>query len=81
MHKNFSILAAQYLPNAILLPNFGNNDFKFHYQAPTMADKKEFFETIFDYWFLQHPTNSKLLNLNLIKSTFLMGGFYRVNLP
>jgi hypothetical protein len=36
VHLNFSILAAQYLPNALVLPTFGNNDFKFHYQAPTM---------------------------------------------
>ena len=34
VHQNFSILAAKYLPNTIVLPTFGNNDFKFHYQAP-----------------------------------------------
>ena len=81
MHQNFSILAAKYLPNTIVLPTFGNNDFKFHYQTPLQDNKKPFFEEIFDFWFQNHPANSKMLNLPLIKSTFMMGGFYRVNLP
>jgi hypothetical protein len=81
VHQNFSILAAKYLPNTIVLPTFGNNDFKFHYQTPLQDNKKPFFEEIFEFWFQNHPANSKMLNLPLIKSTFMMGGFYRVNLP
>ena len=34
VHQNFSILAAKYLPNTVVLPTFGNNDFKYHYQTP-----------------------------------------------
>lgn len=81
VHRNFSVLTAKYLPNTLVLPSFGNNDFKFHYQPPTSTDKKSFYETIFDFWFKNHPANSKLLNTDLIKSTFLKDGFYRVNLP
>lgn len=36
---------------------------------------------IFNAWFAEQPTNSRVLNLNLIRETFMMGGFYRVNLP
>jgi hypothetical protein len=75
------MLVAKYLPNTVVLPSFGNNDFKFHYMPPTQDDKHQFFETLFGYWFKNHPANSKLLNLNLIWNTFEMNGFYRVNLP
>ncbi len=81
VHKNFSILTAKYLPNTIILPTFGNNDFKYHYQAPLNSEKASFYWPIFDSWFQKHPANSKLLNLDLIKTTFMMEGFYRVNLP
>ena len=43
VHKNFSLLAAQYLPKAIVLPTLGNNDFKYTYQTPSIQDKNEFF--------------------------------------
>ena len=81
VHANFSSLVAKYLPNTLFLPTFGNNDFKFHYMAPTPDYAQEYFSRIFDQWFTQNPTNKGLLDLDLIKQTFMTGGYYRVNLP
>ena len=30
-HSNFTMYVAKYLPNTLILPSFGNNDFKYHY--------------------------------------------------
>ena len=57
----------KYLPNTIFLPTFGNNDFKFHYMAPTPDYAQEFYSKIFDLWFTKNPTNKRLLDLDLIK--------------
>ncbi len=81
IHTNFSTLVAKYFPNTLFLPTFGNNDFKFHYQTPSPDYQKEFFSKLFDLWFTNNPTNKALLDLNLIKQTFMMGGYYRINLP
>ena len=35
---------------------------------------------MFDLWFANHPKNKKLPNLDLIRRTFLNGGYYRVDL-
>jgi hypothetical protein len=61
------------------LPTFGNNDFKFHYEVPDDDYKLEFYSKIMKGWFTDQPTNSKTLNTDLIKTTFLYGGYYRVN--
>ena len=82
VHTNFSNLAAKYIPNTIILPTIGNNDFRYRYQgAPTEDYRKSFFGKIFDLWFKNHPANAKALNLDLIYGTFIYGGYYRVNLP
>ena len=81
IYANFSQFLYKYLPNTLFIPTFGNNDFRYHYQSPTDDFKKEFYGKIFDMWFTKHPTNSKLMDLNLIRQTFMYGGYYRVNLP
>jgi hypothetical protein len=74
-------MVATYLPETLFIPTFGNNDFKFHYQAPTLNYSKDFYSTIFDLWFTKNPMNQATLNLTLINETFLDGGYYRVDLP
>jgi hypothetical protein len=69
------------LPNTIVLPTFGNNDFQFHYQVPTNETMQSFYSEIFDDWFSLIQANKRILNqTELIKRTFMQGGFYRVNL-
>ena len=64
----------KYFPNTIVLITFGNNDCKYHYDAPHQEEKKEFYNFLFDLWFNKHPANSKILFDNL---TFYDGGYYR----
>jgi len=32
-------------------------------------------------WFYDHPFNSKNINTDLVATTFMYGGYYRVNIP
>ena len=66
-------------PNSLIIPAVGNNDPEFHYQVPDLEEKNGYYNFLFDTWFLDHVPNSKLPNLNEIKSTFLDGGYYRVD--
>lgn len=63
-------------PNVIILPTLGNNDPKFHYQTPSLNEKNEFYNFLYDVWF----SNSSFINLKEIYSTFIRGGFYKVEL-
>lgn len=73
-------LVVEFMPNAIFLPTLGNNDWKYHYQSPYESTKYEFYSLMFDNWFAKHPRNSQLPNLDQIRTTFLNGGYYRVDL-
>jgi len=66
-------------PNTLIIPAVGNNDPEFHYQVPDVEEKYSYYDFLFETWFLDHEPNSKLSNLNQIKSTFLDGGYYRVD--
>lgn len=35
----------------LILPTFGNNDVKNHYEPPTAAEKEIFYSKVFDFWF------------------------------
>jgi len=35
---------------------------------------------MFRYWFINHPMNSKVMNLIAMRETFLNGGYYRVDI-
>jgi hypothetical protein len=65
----------------MVIPVFGNNDYKIHYQSPEEDQKKSFYSKLMKNWFYEHPYNSKIMNTELIESTFLEGGYYRVNIP
>ena len=36
----------KYFPNTIVLITFGNNDCKYHYDAPHQEEKKEFYNLL-----------------------------------
>jgi hypothetical protein len=63
-----------------VLPTFGNNDDKYHYQPATDKNEISFYEFIYTRWFEAHTANNKLDNLDEIRSTLSNGGWYRVNL-
>lgn len=66
-------------PDTLIVPAVGNNDPEFHYQVPDTQDKIDYYEFLFQTWFIDHVPNSKLPNLDEIKSTFLDGGYYRAD--
>ncbi len=55
----------------MILPTFGNNDFKFHYEVPDDIPnedyKIEYYTKLLNEWFIDQPTNKKTLNYDLIK--------------
>ena len=57
---------------------FGNNDCKYHFNAPPESDSLEFYSYIFDLWFNKHIPNRKYAEQ--VKETFLNGGYYRVDI-
>ncbi len=79
VHSNISQQIKIRFPNALIIPSLGNNDHEFHDQVPDLKQKYSFYNFLFDTWFEDHIPNSKLTNLAEIRSTFLDGGFYRVD--
>lgn len=47
VHAQIADYAAKYLPDAVILPTLGNNDYRYHYQSPYESDKQEFFSYFF----------------------------------
>jgi hypothetical protein len=68
------------MPDTIILPTFGNNDFDLDDEVANETTKKEFYSRIFKMWFEDQPRNARDLNLTSILPTFLAGGYYRVDL-
>lgn len=79
LKKTFYQVSQSY-PDAFLLPAIGNNDVKFHYQVPTLQDKKEYYELLFETWFENNPKNSLLANIDEIKKDFMNGGYYKADI-
>ena len=69
----------KYFPETLIVPSMGNNDGKYHYQGIDLEDKQDFFSAFFEHWFLDHPHNSQLANIEEIRKTFMFGGYYRVD--
>ena len=68
------------MPNTIVIPTFGNNDFDLDDEPPVEDRKHEFYDRIFKMWFLDHPKNSLYFNLSKTNYTFRKGGYYRVDI-
>jgi hypothetical protein len=54
------------MPDTIILPTFGNNDFDLDDEVANETTKKEFYSRIFKMWFEDQPRNARDLNLTSI---------------
>ena len=71
----------EYFPDIPVLPAFGNNDTKYHYQAAkTHREHRNFYTKINKIWFENHPGNVDLLDLASMETTMMQGGWYRADL-
>ena len=68
-----------HFPSTIILPVFGNNDFKYNYQVPKFTEKKEYYKFLFNTFFETHDENYQLPDLDEIRKTFLNGGYYKID--
>jgi hypothetical protein len=68
------------LPDTLVIPTFGNNDFDLDDEPANETVKKEFYTRIFNAWFRNHPVNKRVMNLPEVWNTFIHGGYYRVDL-
>ena len=51
VHTTISDLLAKYLPNTLIIPTLGNNDFIYHYQSPFAEQRDDFFTFLWQNWF------------------------------
>ncbi len=80
VHRNISLMFNKGMPNTLVIPTFGNNDFDLDDEPANETTKHEFYGRIFKMWFEENPTNSKKMNLTAVNETFMNGGYYRVDL-
>lgn len=76
-HFKLAYLFQKYFPNTPILLTLGNNDPKFHYSSPFKADKEDYYDFMFNYFFKWQPGNKALLDK--IEPTWKDGGYYRVD--
>ena len=79
-HRELAQIVHDEFPETVFIPTFGNNDFDLDDEPANETQKREFYSQIFRYWFQDHPTNARVMNLNEVWRTFLNGGYYRVDL-
>ena len=79
-HQKVSYLFEKYFGGLPVLPTFGNNDNKYHYQPAFGPDEQSFYTDMYETWFTNHSGNLRLDNLEDIRQTMLQGGWYRSNL-
>ena len=79
-HTRIAETITKIMPNTMIIPTFGNNDFDLDDEPANDTTKHDFYGKIFKLWFTDHPTNSKKMNLTSVKHTFHHGGYYRVDL-
>ena len=79
LHEDVGDLLAKYLPNTLIIPSYGNNDWLFHYQYPDGDHKSDFLSKMYKNWFLKQPKASKNPDLEKWSETFMEGGYYMVN--
>ena len=68
---------ANYFPDTIVLPTYGNNDSKNHDAAIDEADRDDYYSLIMNIWFNQMPGNVHLYDS--VKSIVMNCGYYRVD--
>ena len=67
VHRQVTQLFDSYFPDVPVLLTFGNNDTKYHYQPAFGANRDPYYDFIFQTWFIEHPGNTTLQNLDQIE--------------
>lgn len=67
-------------PNVPILPSIGNNDVLFHYQAPSLTEKTNYYADLYQIWFSGVETNADYPDLSDILTSFSDGGYYRYDI-
>ncbi len=80
VHRNLSVMFYLQLPNTLIIPTFGNNDFDIDDEPANETSKAEFYGRMFSMWFEKNPTNAARMNLTMMRPTFMHGGYYRVDI-
>jgi hypothetical protein len=75
-----TIRIKEQFPEAVILPCIGNNDIEYHYKAPTLQDKYNYYGDLFNIWFTNVSANANYMKFYEIKETFMQGGYYRYDL-
>ena len=76
-HTKVQQLFKQYFPDTPVFLTLGNNDSKYHDNAPFKEDKEEFYSFLFDLWFNNFPANVKYASA--VHDTFMDGGYYKID--
>ena len=65
------------MPDTPVFLALGNNDSKYHDNAPFKEDKEEFYSFLYDLWFKDFPANAKYAAA--VHNTFMDGGNYKID--
>ena len=79
MHEAIQAIVTAF-PDVPILPVIGNNDVKYHDQAPKSDDKDSYYADLWKLYFEEVPANSEILANSTIKETFMEGGYYAYEL-
>jgi len=77
-HAVVQSLFTKYFPETPVFITFGNNDCKHHNSAPFKEEKAEFYQFMYNLWFVNHTPNRKYAAL--VKDTFFNGGYYSIDM-
>ncbi len=81
VHTSISELLAKYLPNTLIIPTLGNNDYIYHYQSPFGQFRQEYYSLMSHNWFTLQPQMANRPDMPQINQTFNEnGGYYKVKL-
>jgi hypothetical protein len=73
-------MIASKFPQAKIFATIGNNDVIFHYQATLPIYSDIYYAFLFKTWFTDVPANAQLPQIAEIETTFMQGGWYRVDI-
>jgi predicted MPP superfamily phosphohydrolase len=78
-HVEVQQIFSEYFPDIPVFYSFGNNDCKYHNSAPFQEEKEEFYDFMWNLWFVNHKPNRKYAT-HKVEKTFKKGGYYIVDL-
>ena len=78
IHKILQEMFTAAFPTTPIVYTFGNNDNKYHDQPTLEADKKAFYDFMFNLWFVNHKPNQKWAKT--AEKTFKNGGYFRADI-